>query len=1077
MNKNLVLQSKIAPPKTVGRTLERPRVMAALLEALEYRLTLVQAGAGYGKSTALARLAQKHKPVIWYQVGEEDGDPLVFLLHLCHAVAHALPGLPDIPISVLESWEGNRGPLPSLRVIDQLLNSFSQGLETETLLVIDDAHLVIDIPEIAHILDRLIALAPPLLHIILAGRPLMQLPNLHRWQVRGEVLNLDQAMFAFTEDEIRNLFNERYQYELSQEEAANLYRLTEGWAIALLLVWRSLRSGVTASIEDAFTRQTSSLDGLFQVLAHEVLDKQPPDVQGFLRTTAVLREMTPQVCDAVRQANDSASLMAYLRRQELFVVDLGDERMRYHHIFHQFLRRISTHEERVQWHKRAAAFYRQTGDNEAAIYHHLQSGDVSSAAELLVNFGNELLSKGRLETLANYLDTIPPDILHHHPELLFYHGDLARLHSRFQEALGWYQQAETLWRERGFMSGVARALRGQARVYLDTVNPARAEELLERSLRLSDGTEDREVRARLYELLAENKLNAGKLEEAEQLRQQAQALRQEGPADSQLLFRVLLRTGRIAQAREALEARVAVERKEPIPVPRAHRETLFLLSIIYAMLGEAESAYRTAVEGTQRGLELNSPYVTAVGHMRQGHAIMLLHGESGYAQAREQFEKAVEISRSLAIPRLRVEAYWGLCRAYGYQGHFEQAAKAAEDGIEIAEQAGDEWIASLIRTAMGGSLILAGRFDAAKPWLQRAMRGFHECSDTFGYTAARLWLALGLFRQGDEARLQQLLPGILQDSKTYDYAFLFTRPTLVGVPDERILVPLLIYARDHGLVPLYASELLHSLGLDGISIHPGYQLRVFTLGRFEVWRGTELISNQGWRREKTRKLFQLMLAYRHHPLDREQIFEHLWHETDPATAGRNFKVILNTLYNVLEPNRAPGADSAYILRQGSVYGLRPQADIFIDATEFEKFIEQGEAKIEADAMQAVSLLEQAIALYQGDFLPDCRYDAWAAGEREHLTVLFLRAADQLCSLYLEQAHVAEVIELSQRILAQDNCWERAYRYLMQAYAILGDHGQVARTFKRCEQTLREELDVPPSAETLSLYQKLTQQSA
>ena len=47
----------------------------------------------------------------------------------------------------------------------------------------------------------------------------------------------------------------------------------------------------------------------------------------------------------------------------------------------------------------------------------------------------------------------------------------------------------------------------------------------------------------------ENKLNLGKVDEAEAMRQSAETLRQEGPDDSQLLYRVLLRTGRLEEAR------------------------------------------------------------------------------------------------------------------------------------------------------------------------------------------------------------------------------------------------------------------------------------------------------------------------------------------------------------------------------------------------------------------------------------------------------------------------------------------------------------------------------------------------
>ena len=101
--------------------------------------------------------------------------------------------------------------------------------------------------------------------------------------------------------------------------------------------------------------------------------------------------------------------------------------------------------------------------------------------------------------------------------------------------------------------------------------------------------------------------------------------------------------------------------------------------------------------GTRRGIELNSPYVIAIGHMRQGHGLMLLPGEGRFTQARQQFEKAIEFSRTLAIPRLQVEANWGLCRVFGYQGDLVKARQVADQGIEIATRYGDEWIVSLLR--------------------------------------------------------------------------------------------------------------------------------------------------------------------------------------------------------------------------------------------------------------------------------------------------------------------------------------------------------------------------------------------
>ncbi len=57
------------------RTLARPSMSQILKQALDYRLTILQAEAGYGKSIALAELPSDVKPLTWYQVNEEDIAP------------------------------------------------------------------------------------------------------------------------------------------------------------------------------------------------------------------------------------------------------------------------------------------------------------------------------------------------------------------------------------------------------------------------------------------------------------------------------------------------------------------------------------------------------------------------------------------------------------------------------------------------------------------------------------------------------------------------------------------------------------------------------------------------------------------------------------------------------------------------------------------------------------------------------------------------------------------------------------------------------------------------------------------
>ncbi|MBK7452279.1 MAG: tetratricopeptide repeat protein [Anaerolineales bacterium] len=1065
-----VLRTKIIPPPRNARTLSRPRVMAFLRESLDYRLTILQAGAGYGKSTALAELASEIHPLIWYQVHEEDSDPLVFLLHLFHATREALPDTPDLPIPYLEAWDGTQGILPWRGILDQFLNALSEHITQPILFVLDDAHIVIENGEVAHILDRLIGLAPASLHILLSGRPTISLPNLARWRSQGDVLFLDQAALTFTVPEIAALFTSHYKLELTHEEVESLLTYTEGWAIALQLIWQSVRSQASSALEFPLRWQAGSLESLFDVLAREVFSRHPTDIRDFLLTTSILRDLSPEACDELRRAagnssNDSVSMLAYLRRQDLFVVETAEGTLRYHHIFHNFLRQQSTPDQRLKWNHAAANYFIKQKDPESAIYHLLEAQAWNDMADLLDTYSATLLSSGRLDTLTTYIASLPPLSLHQHPMLIFTLGELARLHSRFDEAQGWYRQAETIWRARGQQDGVARALRGQARVYLDTVNPSEAEKLLEEAIRLSDGFEDREAQVRLFELLAENKLNSGHVDEAERLRQRAEDLRLESPSNDQLLFRVWLRTGRLSEASRGLEERALAEKQQPVQTPRAHRETHLILSLIYSFQGLGDLAYQSALEGTRRGGELKSPFVSAVGYMRQGHALMLT-SNADYILARAQFEKTIEISRTLNVARLLVEANWGLCRACGYQGDLTLAQIHAQQAIEIASQAGDEWIASLTRLTMGASLMLASRFEAAEEWLNRAVLGFQECSDPFGRTAARLWLCYGWHKQKQAARLERVLPEVLSACLAGDYGFFFTSPSLLGAPDERIFTPLLVTARDQNWEGTYAARLLESLGLARVQSHPGFRLSVETLGNFQVKRGSEVIPPNGWRREKSRQLFQLLISYRHSPLDRDQICESLWPEADIATAQRNFKITLNTLYQVLEPERDSGSDSAFIVRDGTTYTLRLNADLWLDSEQFARAAREG---VKANS---AAYLHTAINLFRGEYLPDSLYETWAAEEREFLSTLFLEAADKLCDHYIQGEKYTDAIDLCQRVLAKDNCWERAYRHLMTAYNYLGDRGQLARTYQRCLQTLKDELDVSPSQETQELYKKL-----
>lgn len=1068
----LIIQAKLTPPRIVKHTLPRPRLTERLLEAPDYRLTVLQAGAGYGKSTALALLARQQTPLIWYHLNSGDRDPFHFFTHLLHAFAGVNPHLVEQPATLFSRNQPTGKIADWTQVIDTLNNALVQHCSTPLFLVLDDVHQVNESATMMRLLDWLIGRAAPHLHILLATRYPLNLPHLLTWRVRGEVLEIGQQELAFNAQEIALLLNDPAGTTLTTVQTTQIALTTEGWAIALQLIRQQLTRRPDAGLAQALASLSAGAGDLFSYLAHEVLAHLPGDVQDFLSTTSVLRELNAGVCDFLRGKNDSTAILRYLEENGLFVVPLGPGQLRYHPLFRDLLTHQLSLPARQKAHIRAAGYYHERQNQEAAIHHFLAADSFPEAARIIVQSGRDWVRRGHIDMVAGWIGALPPETLENHPLLLSLLGDVARLHSHFEEALGWYQQAETRARAHQDLQAVGQALRGQARVYLDTVNPSKADQLLQEALAISDGRESRESRARLLELLAENLLNRGQIDAARRYQEQARTLREEGPSPAELSVRLLIRSGRLAAARTELELRAAAEKAEPVQRPRAHRETLLLLSLIMSFQGEQAAALLTAEEGIQRGRELASPFITAVGYMRQGHAWLLNKNHTGYEKAIACFQEAIAISEALMVPRLKVEACWGLAQAHGFRGELNQARNYAEQGIAIAREAGDEWIEGLVRTVVGAAYILAGEFHTGHAWLNQAEAIFEEVRDTFGQSVVWLWRCLAWQRTHESGYLTEGLGHLLHRVRQHDYAFLLVAPTLLGPPDERVLVPLLILARDHGREAAYARDLLAHLGLPYIRHHPGYRLKVRTLGNFLLWRGREAVQRQDWQRQKALVLFLLLVTYRGRMLERDQIVDMLWPGRSPSEGDQDFKVAYNQMCRVLEPGRERNAPSAYVRRDGSCYGLRPEADLVIDADEFLALIETGDRHYSQNKNQALEAYQDALALYQGEFLQAHPYDEWCSEERERLLTAYLRVAERVAQLSLEQEQWEAAIQVCRQILARDNCWESAYRMLMEAYSRQGNRSQVVRTYQRCTGRLQSELGITPSTTTINLYERL-----
>lgn len=1078
MSSSLVVRTKLISPRLPQRLLHRPHINSMLMQGLDVPLVLVHAGAGYGKSTALAAfIDEQSKPAAWYALSESDTDPLVFGSHLIAAVESIAPGVEGNLSSLVN--QASRGDLPWVLVCDALNNQLFEHLSGDAWLVLDDVHAGVQSEDVARLLNRFLSHQPPQLHVVLSTRRRLGLPAVTQAIAKGNAVELREPELALTPAEIQVFFTDHHTISLTSEQAECLHHETEGWVIALQLLGHKLQDLPPPQVTEALADLPGHFDALFEFLAQSVINRQPRDIQTFLVRTAILRQLTPAACDAVlrtdtadSQRRTGSDLLARLRDTGLGLVQVDDRAYRHHHLIREYLQQQLSDDSR-QWrtlHRRAAAYFARIGNQEESIYHLLEAGDFEAAAHRMSTSADRLLQAGRFGTLAGWLSALPDDVMAEWPDLYVVQGDVARLTSRYDAALAAYQQAEAIYDDQNDALGRSQALEGQGLVFIDTVRPAQAETYLKQALK-AVGQQHRRESGRLLRLLAENATNQGQLGLAARWYEAAQRL--DAETNLELEVRIRLRSGRLTEARALLMPAVSDgDNRRPA---RTHREPSLLLALLQTLQGDVEAARRGANAGLQIAQRLQSPFTEAVAHMRLGHAWQL-PPRADVEKAKQHYEEALHGVRQLDVRRGEAEPLFGLTLLYAFAGNPQAAEQAATRGLRIADAAGDAWVAGLLQLALGISRSKHADYDHARDTLVTAHDLLMRCDDRHGTALAHLWLTWLGYQHGNDELFETHAWRWLAQAETYSQHV--THATLFSFRDAEQAIRLLIDARKRSIRVDVVERLLQQLDLPAnLSYHPGYTLRVKTLGDFAVWRGESAIQASEWQRTNARDLFKLLLVHRGQFLQREQFIEWLCPELDLETGENHFKVALSALNRALEPNRPRSESPFFVERRGTRYGFNPAAAIELDVEAFEAGIAAAESLAEEQPQQAIDTYRRALAKYEGSFLPACRYEDWAIRTRERLRMRFLYAAEALAHLLLRDNRASEAVEWCRRILDVDPCWEPAYRIAMRAHVARGQRHLATRTYERCVETLERELDLSPMPETTQLYHSLVRSAS
>jgi DNA-binding SARP family transcriptional activator len=245
-------------------------------------------------------------------------------------------------------------------------------------------------------------------------------------------------------------------------------------------------------------------------------------------------------------------------------------------------------------------------------------------------------------------------------------------------------------------------------------------------------------------------------------------------------------------------------------------------------------------------------------------------------------------------------------------------------------------------------------------------------------------------------------------------------------------------------------------------------LTIYGLGSFRVYQKDKLVHE--WNGLKGVMILKFLVAHHARPIAKDILMDLFWPDVETEAARRNLH---QAVYSLRQTLRRRQPDYQHILYENDCYLFNPELTIWSDFKEFEKQAQIGQ-RLEADGQLAAAAAAYSIAegLYEGDFLNEDLYEEWPRLERERLRNIYFDVADRLSHYYLQKGDYTITIALCQKILAQDNCHEEAYRRLMRCYLAQGQRHQAIRCFYKCQETLKSELDLSPEAETIALYQQL-----
>lgn len=246
------------------------------------------------------------------------------------------------------------------------------------------------------------------------------------------------------------------------------------------------------------------------------------------------------------------------------------------------------------------------------------------------------------------------------------------------------------------------------------------------------------------------------------------------------------------------------------------------------------------------------------------------------------------------------------------------------------------------------------------------------------------------------------------------------------------------------------------------------QIQMF--GGFKITIGDKVLSDSDNHSQQMWNLLEYLIAYRNETISTQSLVESLWPDdksNNPANALKNLVYRIRTMFT----SSGITYGRELIRYSHSTYSWNNQFACQVDTEQFENLCKQA-GNEQLPAQSRIALYLRAFSIYQGDFLPNSSYRAWAMPFFHAFRSLYFKSIYEAIELLLVCKQYKDLEIICKQAVMIDPFEERAHQYLIFALVKQEKQSQALEHYNQLTDLFYRELGVSVSQEVRDLYREI-----